>query len=155
MCDILPQRRFSLAPADHGSSFDKKREEILQRPVKIPSPPQAKQFEESEMCMDEGYASWSFVFIVLYVHHRTNILASYTYTCCSSSLAPLHLIIRYTSNDIMHTRYILVIHDAMLLCDSVRCLLYPSNVHNRKEQRTTMDWNAEFQAAVDDVSTKG
>lgn len=46
MCDILPQRRFSLAPADHGSSFDKKREEILQRPVKIPTP-LAKQLDES------------------------------------------------------------------------------------------------------------
>lgn len=54
MCDILPQRRFSLAPADHGSSFEKKREEILQRPVKIPSPPQPKLFEDF-VNADEGY----------------------------------------------------------------------------------------------------
>lgn len=38
MCDILPPRRFSLAPADHGSSMEKKREEILQRPIKVASP---------------------------------------------------------------------------------------------------------------------
>lgn len=55
MCDILPQRRFSLAPADHGSSFEKKREEILQRPIKIPSQPQPKQNDE-DMLQSDGYS---------------------------------------------------------------------------------------------------
>lgn len=53
MCDILPQRRFSLAPADHGSSFEKKRDEILQRPIKIPSQPQPKSFDE-DMLQSDG-----------------------------------------------------------------------------------------------------
>lgn len=54
MCDILPQRRFSLAPADHGSSYEKKRDEILQRPIKIPTPPQAKSNDEDMQIVDEG-----------------------------------------------------------------------------------------------------
>lgn len=54
MCDILPQRRFSLAPADHGSNFEKKREEILQRPIKIPSQPQPKSHDE-EMLQCDGF----------------------------------------------------------------------------------------------------
>lgn len=54
MCDILPQRRFSLAPADHGSSFEKKRDEILQRPVKVPSAPLPKLYEECMGVPDDG-----------------------------------------------------------------------------------------------------
>lgn len=55
MCDILPQRRFSLAPADHGSSFEKKRDEILQRPIKVPSQPQPKSIDEEMLQCDSGH----------------------------------------------------------------------------------------------------
>jgi len=75
MCDILPQRRFSLAPADHGSSNEKKREEILRRPIEVPSLHGTKSQDE-EMLQYDG-----------------------------------------------------------------------------KEPRTTMDWNAEFQSAVDEVNS--
>jgi hypothetical protein len=55
MCDILPPRRFSLAPADHGSSFEKKREEILQRPIKIASQPQPKPVQEGDVQLEDMY----------------------------------------------------------------------------------------------------
>lgn len=76
MCDILPQRRFSLAPAEHSHSMDKKREEILRRPIQVPPQPQLKTFGEEMQLVDEG-----------------------------------------------------------------------------KETRTSMDWNAEFQSAVDEVNS--
>jgi tetratricopeptide (TPR) repeat protein len=53
MCDILSQRRFSLAPSDHGSSFEKKRDEILHRPTKISTLPQPK-IEEEVRQQDDG-----------------------------------------------------------------------------------------------------
>jgi hypothetical protein len=90
MCDILPQRRFSLAPVDHGSSLDKKREEILQRPVKIPSPPQTKLFEDCMNNMDEGYAIF-FAFLSL------NYIL-YTHGTC---------FISYISQALTHFKYIL------------------------------------------------
>jgi tetratricopeptide (TPR) repeat protein len=75
MCDILPQRRFSLAPADHGSSFEKKRDEILQRPIKASQSP--KPIKDDDIQLEDI----------------------------------------------------------------------------SKEGRTSMDWNAEFQSAVDDVNS--
>jgi hypothetical protein len=53
MCDILPPRRFSLAPADHGSSFEKKRDEILQRPIKIAAQP--KPMKEDDVQLEDVY----------------------------------------------------------------------------------------------------
>lgn len=76
MCDILPPRRFSLAPSDHGSSMEKKRDEILQRPIKQ-SQPQSKPIKEDDVILEDV----------------------------------------------------------------------------TKEARTSMDWNAEFQSAVDDVNS--
>jgi hypothetical protein len=72
MCDILPQRRFSLAPADHGASFEKKRDEILQRPTKIPSlnPPQPKVVEEELRHPDDGYASRADYSIQYYLNNN-------------------------------------------------------------------------------------
>lgn len=53
MCDILPPRRFSLAPADHGSSFEKKREEILQRPIKAAAQPPPKSIREEDVQLED------------------------------------------------------------------------------------------------------
>ena len=67
MCDILPPRRFSLAPADHGSSFEKKREEILQRAIKIPTQPPPKPVREEDVQLEDLY-------VYLICQHYTHVI---------------------------------------------------------------------------------